>query len=66
MLFFFFLFRMCLGCFRIFDIVVVDERTSKEFAKATGKAPWNERDCDYRDTSSPTMILTVSVSKHSF
>ncbi|XP_015750576.1 PREDICTED: uncharacterized protein LOC107330485 [Acropora digitifera] len=28
--------RMCLGFFRTFDIVVVDERTSKEFAKATG------------------------------
>lgn len=28
--------RMCLGFFRTFDVVVVDERTSKEFAKATG------------------------------
>ena len=35
---------MCLGFFRTFDIVVVDEKTSKEFAKATGRTPWNEPD----------------------
>lgn len=60
---------MCLGFFRTFDIVVVDERTSKEFAKATGRLGllgMNLTNCDLRDISSPTVILTVSVSKHSF